>query len=80
MNPAEKTELDKALEWARADTRFGVILGHIASIREESISALGNYETDAAMRKAAAEVTVWTEVLDLFGVPMGTPIQKDQEA
>lgn len=70
-----KEPLEEALEWARADTRFGVIIGHLVSLRESSMKDLGDYETDAELRKAAAEVTVWTEVLDLFGVPMGSPIQ-----
>lgn len=71
-----QTDLDKAIEFLANDQRFQLVLGHIVSMREKSIDTLATYKTADELAKAAAEVTVWSDVLDLFGVPMGSPMAK----
>lgn len=70
------TTLEQAIEFLSHDLRFQRIVTEFASRRESAISALSDYKTDTEMRKSAAEVTVYTEILDLFNLPLGTPIPK----
>lgn len=69
-----QTDIEKAIEFLANDQRFQLVLGHIVSMRETAIGALATYKTTDELAKAAAEVTVWSDVLDLFGVPMGSPM------
>lgn len=70
--------LKECIDFLSHDRRFQVILGEIVAKRESAIGALGDYETDSQLRKASAEVTVFTEILDMFGVPTGTPVPKPE--
>jgi hypothetical protein len=70
-------EFDKAVDFLRHDRRFQLILTRVVTWREDSIRDLGGYDTDVQLRKAAAEVSVYTEFLDLFDVPAGE-IQTEQ--
>lgn len=66
-----KTPLQDAIEFLRHDDRFKLILTDLVERREHAISRLGNYSTDVELRKAAAEISVHTDILDMFGVPIG---------
>ena len=68
---SKKSEFEEAIEYLRGDHRFLVLLTHLAGMRESAITELGDYETEAALRKSAAKVAVYTEILDMFAVPMG---------
>lgn len=51
-----------------------VILTELVQRRESAIKDMAEYENDTVLRKKAAEVTVFTELLDLFQVATGSPI------
>jgi hypothetical protein len=64
-------EFTRAIDFLRHDRRFQSVLTRVVTWREDSISRLGTYKDDSELRKSAAEVTVYTEFLDMFGVPSG---------
>ena len=70
----KKSEFEEAVDYLRSNDRFLVLLTHLAGMRESAITELGDYETDAQLRKAAARVGVYTEILDMFAVPMGQAV------
>jgi len=66
-----RTTLEEAVAYLRSDERFQSVLTDLVEKREHSIAGLGVYKTETELKKLAAEVTVYTEFLDMFGVPMG---------
>lgn len=68
--PDESTE--EAIKWLRTNDRFHVVLNWLVEEREAAIGQLGIYKDDASLRKDAAEITVITRLLDVFGLPTGT--------
>lgn len=70
--------LKESIEFLRHDRRFQEVLGEIVAMRETAIIEFGEYTTITGLRKAAAEVTVFTDILNLFGVPTGTPVPKPE--
>ena len=72
-NPNPPT-LEEAIAYLTRSDHFRVILTEFVERRESAIKDLGGYETDTILRKRAAEVTVYTEILDLFQVATGEPI------
>ena len=73
MNPSPPT-FEQAVENLRYNEYFQVVLGDLVERREAAIKELGDYKDDSGLRKAAAEITVFTELLDAFGLPTGSPI------
>lgn len=73
MNPNPPT-FDQAVANLRFNEHFQVVLGDLVERRESAIKDLGSYKDDSGLRKAAAEITVFTELLDAFGLPTGSPI------
>lgn len=74
------SELEKSILILRQNDHFCRVMNFIAEGREHRISQLGTYKDDCGMRKAAAEITAYTELLDLFGVPTGTVQTPTEEA
>jgi len=72
--PRKKSEFEEAVAYLRTNDRFLVLLTHLAGMRESAITELDGYETDTQLRKAAARVGVYTELLDMFAVPMGQAV------
>jgi hypothetical protein len=66
-----KTPLQDAIDYLRCDDRFKLIITDLVERREHAISGLALYKDDTELRKRAAEITVYTEFLDTFGVPVG---------
>lgn len=60
-----------ALDALRSNPNFDALVTEIVSRRETAIGGLGNYESEVALKKTAAEITVWTDLLDEWGVPVG---------
>jgi len=73
MNPNPPT-FEKAVENLRYNEFFQVVLTDLVERRESAIKELADYKDDSSLRKAAAEITVFTELLDAFGLPTGSPL------
>lgn len=73
MNP-HPPSFEKAVENLRFNEYFQIVLTDLVERRETAIKELGDYKDDSSLRKAAAEITVFTELLDAFGLPTGSPI------
>lgn len=72
-NPNPPT-LEEAIAWMIRSDYGKVILTEFVQRRESAIKDLGEYETLTILRKRAAEVAIYTEILDLFQVATGEPI------
>lgn len=53
---------------------FKAVVFDLLERRESAIKELSAYKDDSGLRKAAAEVTVFTDLLDAYGVPVGVPV------
>jgi hypothetical protein len=53
---------------------FKAVVFDLLERRESAIKELSTYKDDSGLRKAAAEVTVFTDLLDAYGVPVGVPV------
>lgn len=73
MTPTPPT-LEQALKELTFNDYFKVVILDLVERRELAIKDLSGYKDDSALRKAAAEVTVFTDLLDLYGVPTGVPV------
>lgn len=78
MQNPNPPSLEDAVKHLRHSDHFQTILAEIVRRREESIKDLAGYETDVELRKHAAKITVYTELLDDFEVPMGTPLAEPE--
>lgn len=74
----DRITLKESIDFLSHDLRFREVLKEFVGRRESAIIALSNYKTDTELRKYAAEVTVFTEILDMFGVPTGAPVPKPE--
>jgi hypothetical protein len=72
-NPNPPT-LEEAIAWIIRSDHGKVILTEFVQRRESAIKDLGDYESETILKKKAAEVTVYTELLDLFQVATGEPV------
>jgi len=66
--------LEQALKELTFNDYFKVVILDLVERREQSIKDLSAYKDDSGLRKSAAEVTVFTDLLDLYGVPVGVPV------
>lgn len=73
MTPTPPT-LEQALKELAFNDYFKVVILDLVERREQSIKDLSSYKDDSGLRKSAAEVTVFTDLLDLYGVPTGVPV------
>jgi hypothetical protein len=74
MENPNPPSLEDSIAWMIRSDHGKVILTEFVQRRESAIKDLAEYETDTELRKKAAEVTVYTEFLDLFQVATGEPI------
>lgn len=65
-------ELEQSILILRQNDHFCRVMNYVAGEREYQITQLGTYDSVNDLRKAAAETTALTKLLDLFGVPTGT--------
>lgn len=72
-------ELEQSILILRQNDHFCRVMDYIAGEREHQISELGTYKGVSDLRKAAAEVTSLTKLLDIFGVPTGTVLTPTEE-
>lgn len=74
MQNPNPPKLEDAVKNLQHNDYFQVVLSEFVQRRENSIKDLADCESAAALRKHAAKITVYTELLDEFDVPMGTPM------
>lgn len=74
MENPNPPSLEDAIAWFVRTDQGMVILTELVQRRESAIKDMAEYENDTVLRKKAAEVTVFTELLDLFQVATGSPI------
>jgi hypothetical protein len=73
MNPNPPT-FEQAVKELAFNDYFKAVVLDLVERRESAIKELGVYKDDSGLRKAAAEVTVYTELLDAYGIPVGVPV------
>jgi len=73
MNPTPPT-FEKAVKELAFNDYFKAVVLDLVERREAAIKELGAYKDDSGLRKAAAEVTVFTDLLDAYQVPIGVPV------
>ena len=73
MTPKPPT-LEQALKELAFNDYFKVVILDLVERREQAIKDLSGYKDDSGLRKSAAEVTVFTDLLDAYGVPVGVPV------
>lgn len=73
QNPNPPT-LEQSLKELAFNDYFKVVILDLVERREQAIKDLSAYKDDSALRKSAAEVTVYTDILDLYGVATGVPV------
>lgn len=76
MENPRPPSLDDAINNLQFNDHFRIVLGELVNRREQAIKDLRDYETDVSLRKHAARIDIYTELLDDFAVPTGTPIPK----
>lgn len=74
MENPNQLKLEDAVLHLRGNDWFQVVLAEMVKRREDSIKDLADYKDDTELRKHAAKITVYTELLDDFEVPMGSPM------
>lgn len=60
-----------ALKALCGNPNFDALATELVNRRETAIRELGSYESETALKKAAAEIAAWTDLLDEWGVPVG---------